>query len=204
MVNQKNFLEIFRLFETKTFKNKKAQFYLIAAIIIVGIIIILSGITNYIVTREKPAKFYDLSQEFKEEGTRVVDYGIYTVSDPRDTIELMENLSEQFAEYSEEKDMETELVFVFGNTTNLTTITYTYQDTGEVRLTIPGSSFGITGTPAKDKQVESRDPSGTFDNVNVTLLGQEYLFDLHEGENFFFVISKNVTETQEVYIASKE
>ena len=86
---------------------------------------------------------------------------------------------------------------------NITTVTYTYQDTGEVRLTIPGSSFAITGTPTKDKQVDSDTPSGTFDEVNVTLLEQDYTFQLHEGENFFFVISKNITETEEVYIASK-
>ncbi len=185
--------------------NQKAQFYLIAAIIIIGIIIILSGVTNYITTKEEPAKFYDLSDEFKEEGTRVVDYGVYS-SDPRSTNELMEDLAEQFAEYTEEKDIETELVFVFGNTTNLTTITYTSQNTGEVRLTMPGGSFAVEGETDKVKKLNSTDPTTSmdFDEVNVTLLEQNYTFQLHEGENFFFVISKNVTDTEELYIASKE
>lgn len=184
--------------------NKKAQFYLIAAIIIVGIIIILSGITNYVITREEPVKFYDLSEEFKEEGARVVDYGVYDTAEPRDTIELIEDLTEQFADYSEEKDIKTELVFVFGNKTNLTTVTYTSQDTGEVKLVMPGGDFSVPGAPTKTKEVRAVTPAGPFDTVNVTLLGQEYLFELHEGENFFFVISKNISETEEVFISKKE
>lgn len=185
--------------------NQKAQFYLIAAIIIASIIVILSGITNYIITKNKPIKFYDLSQEFKEEGARVVDYGTYTTTEPRDTIQLMENLTEQFAQYSEEKDMQTELVFVFGNQTNLTSVTYTSQNTGEVKLTMPGLSSKIPGEATKQKNINSTDPSMLpFDTVNITLLGQEYLFQLHKGENFFFVISKNITQTQEVFIAKKE
>ena len=187
------------ILKKKVKMNKKAQFYLIAAILIVGIVVILAGITNYITTRKAPVKFYDLGNEFKEEGTRVVDYGIYN---SQNTLNLMESLAEQFKDYSEEKDIRTELVFVFGNTEGIRTVTYTTHQTGEVSLTVPGSSFGITGTPQKVANVEDRTPSGTFDEVKVEILEQEYTFELHEGENFFFVISKKTSD--EEYIASKE
>ena len=194
--------------EKRKMLKKKAQFYLIAAIIIIGIIIILASVTNYIVTKKKPVKMYDLSEEFKEEGARVVDYGIYDVAEPRDTIELMENLSDYFAEYSEEKEKGSELVFVFGNSTNLTSVTYTSQNTGEVKLVVPGASYSVPAGTVKKSVVNSTDPSlmmpaPPFDEVNVTLLGQKYEFQLHKGENFFFVISKNATDTDEVYIAKK-
>ncbi len=212
MLNQKNFQEIFRLFgrpERRSFKpskNKKAQFYLIAAIIIIGIIIILSSVTNYIVTKKKDVKLYDLGEEFKEEGARVVDYGIYSAAtEPRDTIELMEDVSGYFATYSEQKEKGSELVFAFGNTTDLKYVTYTSQNTGDVKLVFPtGQNFNVPGAAVKTKNVGSAVPIAPFDTVNVTLIGQEYIFELHEGENFFFVISKNVTDTSEVYKTKKE
>ena len=180
--------------------NKKAQFYLIAAILIVGIVVILAGITNYITTRKAPVKFYDLGNEFKEEGTRVVDYGIYN---SQDTLNLMESLAEQFKDYSEEKDIRTELVFVFGNTEEIRTVTYTTHQTGQVSLTIPGDTFTVPGQDTKQKRVDSNPiTSSDFDEVKVEILEQEYTFELHEGENFFFVISKKTSD--EEYIASKE
>ncbi len=178
--------------------KKKAQFYLMAAIIIIGIIIVLSAITNYIITREEPVKIYDLSEEFKEEGSRVVDKGIYTGVDD------LNNLMDKFSVYSEEKDRGSELVFVHGNKQEIKTVTYTSIKTGDVKLTLPGNQFTIPGPEVKEKQVETRVPDpNLFDEVSVELMGQEYDFELHEGENFFFVISKNSTETDEVYIAKK-
>jgi len=193
-------------------RSKKAQFYLIAAIIIIGIIIILSSVTNYIVTKKKPVKMYDLGEEFKEEGTRVVDYGLYdsNPAETRDTVKLMEALMSNFSVYSEEKEKGSELVFVFGNSTNLTSVTYTSQNTGTVKLTVPGSPSGyeVPAATIKKPTVNSTDPSliippPPFDQVQVKILDQTYEFELHEGENFFFVIAKNVTDTNEMYITKK-
>ena len=184
--------------------NQKAQFYLVAAIIIIGVIIMLASVTNYIVTKKSQVKLYDLSKEFKEEGARVVDYGIYTLTEPRDTTKLMEDLSGNLSVYSEEKERGSELVFVFGNSTGLKYITYTSTNTGSVKLVFPTQQeFNVAGETSKTKKEGDIIPTGTFDEVNVTLLGQEYQFDLHQGENFFFVISKNSTETEEMYIERK-
>jgi hypothetical protein len=187
----------------KLMANKKAQFYLMAAIIIIGIIILLSTITNYVVTRKEPVKIYDLGEEFKEEGARVVDYGIYHDSplETRTPVKLISNLSEYFATYSEEKDPGAELVFVYGNSTNMTTITYTSVPTGEVKLFVGTTDVNIEGDLTKKK--EEKNFVWDTSNVEVKLLEQEYDFKLHEGENFFFVISKNSTETGEIYIAEK-
>jgi len=186
-------------------RSKKAQFYLIAAIIIIGIIIILASVTNYIVTKKKNVKIYDLGEEFKEEGTRVADYGIYNAAtEARDPAELMEDLSGYFSDYSEEKEKGSELVFVFGNTTDLKYVTYTSENTGEVKLVFPtGQNFNVPGDDVKTKNVGSAIPIAPFDQVQVTLLKQTYNFELHEGENFFFVIAKNMTDTEDVYIAQK-
>jgi len=183
--------------------NKKAQFYLIAAIIIVGVIVLLATVSNYIVTRKEPVKFYDLGEEFKEEGARVVDYGFYDATDPRSTAELIESLTDNLTIYSEEKDKGSELVFVYGNKSDITISTYSTIKTGEVSLIVGGTPHTIYGT-GKLNRVKDTITTDVPDQVNVTLLGQEYEFYLHEGENFLFVLSKNITDTNEVYITKKE
>ena len=82
-------------------KAKTGQFYLIAAIIIVTVIIGLSTVTNYVLTKNQPLKFYDLSSEVGEESSRVVDHGIYNAADIQGKIETF--LSD-FLQYSEEKE----------------------------------------------------------------------------------------------------
>lgn len=183
--------------------NKKAQFYLIAAIIIVGVIVLLATVSNYIITRKEPIKFYDLGEEFKEEGARVVDYKLYYESDPRTTTELIEDLTDKLTVYSEEKDKGSELVFVYGNNAEIKIATYSTIKTGEVSLIVGGTPHTISGAEKMTAVRDSVSPVFT-DQVTVRLLGQDYYFDLHKGENFLFVISKNVTDTNEVYITKKE
>jgi len=106
--------------------NKKSQYYLIAAVIIVTIILGASVLTNYIITREEPVKFYDLNQELEQESASVVDYGIYN---ELDILDLIENFtSEYFVEYAEEKDKDIEFVFIYGSKDNVKIATY-FNDT---------------------------------------------------------------------------
>lgn len=175
--------------------SKRGQFYLIGAIIIVITIVGLASITNYAITRKKPVKFYDLSSELSEESSRVVEYGIYN---ERDIPRLIEDFTDNyFINYAEEKEKGTELVFVYGNKNNITVSSYTSEKTGEVGIIYGATKFVHTGG---DKYVANRtsftpEPPGT---IEVGLLGVKYNFNLQEGENFLFVISKKTEE--ETYI----
>lgn len=176
-------------------RNKKAQFYLIAAIIIVGVLVGLASITNYIRTKKEPAKFYDLSEELSEEGSRIVDYGIYN---EKDLSKMMENFTDNyFVQYSEEKVKDSELVFIYGNQNNITVSSYTSENTGTISIDYGTSSFDLTGSEKYSANRTSYIPISPYE-VKVKLLGVEYKFDLKEGENFFFVINRNTTD--ETYI----
>jgi len=174
-------------------RGKKAQFYLIAAVIIVAILIGLASLTNYITINKKPARFYDLSSELDEEGARVVDYGIYN---EENVPERIENFTEEyFVYYSEKKERGSELVFIYGDRENVTVSTYSTENTGTVSVDYGTSSFELSG---EDKYVSNKTsfiPSSTEDFlVKVRVLGVDYDFNLKEGENFFFIINKNTTE----------
>lgn len=175
--------------------EKRGQFYLIAAIIIVGVIITLSSITNYITTRKEPVKFYDLSSELSQESARVVDYGIYKEENVPQRIENFTD--EYFVYYSEDKEKGVELVFVYGDAENITTATFTTQDTGKISVDYGTSSFEVSGTNKYVANRKNFSPAGN--EVKVKLLGAEYNFTIKEGENFFFILTKNMTE--ETYMA---
>ncbi len=175
-------------------RSKKGQIYLIAAIIIIITIIGLASITNYTITGKKPVKFYDLSSELNQESSRVVEYGIYN---ERELPGLIEDFTDTyFIGYSEEKEKGTELVFVYGNKKNITVASYTSEKTGKIDISYGTTSFVHTGT---DKYTANRTtiiPEGSA--ITVKILGGDYNFNLQEGENFLFVITKKTEE--ETYI----
>ena len=175
-------------------RGKKAQFYLIAAIIIVMVIISLATLKNYAITKKEPTGFYDLCTELNEEGARVVDYGIYNA---QNIPQLIENFTDNYLiNYSTEKDRETELVFVYGNENRADATVYRLVETGNVRVT-----HGEKGLTSTNSHRIEKGWLGNFSRgfVNISMLGREYRFDVKEGENFYFIISKNATD--ETYVA---
>ena len=92
-------------------RGKRAQFYIIAAVIIVVVIIGLVGVRNYIRVREEPQEFYDLSEVLSREGTAVVDYGIYNQEDLN--VQL-QGFTELFVDYVEKNKQDVfDLIIVF-------------------------------------------------------------------------------------------
>ena len=177
-------------------QNKNPQFYLIAAIIIVIVIIGLSTVTNYVLTKDQPLKFYDLSGEAGEEGSRVVDYGIYQSKIIPDVIE---EFLKNFTIYSEEKEKDTEFVFIYGNDVEATATTYTTQGTGGAGITYGDQTFMLSG---EEKYVPATQEIQNAEEIGVDLLGKRYNFRLKEGENFLFIISKKRGE--ETYVTGSE
>jgi len=175
--------------------KKKGQFYLIAAIIIVMIIMGIVSVKNYAVTKRKLVKFYDLSEELDEESARVIDYGIYN---EEKIPELIENFTDEYIikkRYIDEKERGTELVFAYGNKDNVTLTTYTSESTGEIIISYGETPFTYTG---EDKYIAQKKDLGGIESIEVEILGVMYNFTLQEGENFLFIISKKTEE--ETYI----
>ena len=92
---------------------KRGQFYLIASLIIAAIIGGLITIENYAITQPEPVKFYDLSQNFEAQTTKIVDYGVYQNKEEVD--KEIKNFTEKFITYATEKDKRLGIVYVFGN-----------------------------------------------------------------------------------------
>lgn len=92
--------------------NKRAQFFLLVAVIIVAVVISLGITANQAIVSREPIDFYDFSYEVKVEIGEVIDYGIYSDFDDDAKIdEFVDLLSESIAD----RDPTAEFVIIYGD-----------------------------------------------------------------------------------------
>jgi len=91
--------------------NKKGQFYLIAALIIISVMVSFMAYQNKIRTAPVSYKIYDLGKELNLETAQVLDYGIY--SNPAQQQTILNNWANNFSAYAGEKSGQEKFVFVY-------------------------------------------------------------------------------------------
>lgn len=161
--------------------NKKAQFYILAAIIIIFVLIGIFVYGNYAKTRNDYTKIYDLGDELRIETGYVYDYGVYNGTD---TDPLIEKWADVYQNYTQ--NIVEDWVFVYGNEEGVTALYFQKEDTGGICVQVGG------GACIPTTEVKSKGHKGTKSAENGTILVNieeyDYTFELNEGENFFFVI----------------
>ena len=170
--------------------NKKGQFYLLAAIIIITVIVGFAAISNY-AKKKSSVKIYDLKDELQIESGEVLEYGVsYSEEDLKKTID---DFIEKYQEYAgKDKD----LYFIFGNTEKIWMITFEEVTKGVIKDTSSGTSINI-----EDVQLWEESLTIKEGKVIATINNIEYEFELKPGENFFFVISQEVEGEQHIVIS---
>lgn len=154
--------------------QKKGQFYIISTLIIIAVIIGLVTAVNYIKKPKEPVKFYDLSEDYEAETTKIVDYGVYSKQNV--PVEI-EEFTEKFSEYAEEKDPNVQIIYLYGDKDNLQVFNY-----GKEEAKVISSS---TGTTIPGGSIE------TMSKINVEYGEQQFSRDVEEKMKYF----KNIKET---------
>ena len=163
--------------------DRRGQFYLIAAVIIIAAIITTVTVSNYIITQPKQTRLYDLGEELKTEGASVINYGLYN---EQDRFKIVQNFADQFKDYTAEQ-LEN-ILFVYGGENNLSIYGFSKKESGEVSITIGGVPFVI---PSGGIEAEPKTFSREGGIVYVkTPKNFTYNFELKKGENFYFIIDK--------------
>lgn len=155
--------------------NKSGQFYLVAAMVVIAIVIGFATISNSSRVTEGSQIIYSIEEKLEIEAGYVLDYCVTNDFPPEDTILQMETFAETFT--NSLKDME--FYLIFGQEGDL--VSYKYFN-------------GIR-----------TDLSHTIVNVNqiqILVDSTEYLFNQTSGGNFHYVIVKE--EGNEKYIAANE
>lgn len=164
--------------------NKKAQFYLIAAIIIIGVILGFAVYKNYAKSNKGNVVLYDLGKELKVETGNVYDYGVY--NNLEDDI-LVENWVSKYYEYSRMQGQAEDWIFIYGNQAGMTAVIFSVADAGSVSIDT-GSGLPISVNILANIKNEEDLGEISDDDVEVSFKGVKYNFELEDGQNFFFVI----------------
>ena len=144
--------------------NKRGQFYLIAAVTIVTMIVVLTSMPIY--TKKKiPEDYKNLGRELEIESERVLDYTTKTGADKDKTLE---NFTKDFENYA---GQESEIYYIHMNESKY--IGYKYVN----GLQTPIISL-----------------SNSSSEINAVIDGNMYDFNLERGRNFYFVIIHEGTD----------
>lgn len=170
--------------------NKRGQFFLVAAIAIIGVVYGLSAVYTSIETPDTDPLVYDLTKEIKYEANTVIDSGVFNA----ETDGKMESNIQNLTDYYGSTNLGSDLILIYGNRSNMTALFYTTQDTGSI-----GVDFG-TGQISHTVD-QTRKFGNTFkippEDDAVTIILDEnqneeirYSFDVKPGEMFFIVLKK--------------
>ena len=163
--------------------NKEGQFYLMAAIIIVAIMVSLTGVSTYVLIHSQPRTIADVSEDLERESYEIIAYG---VRNRADVASMLTNFSGEHSEYFLRKiGNNSNILFIYGNKTNVTVLQYTTNISGEVRL---GSASWKNYKPkVKIKEIKKSELAGQ-QFIDVDFLGNVYSFQLRDHQLFYFIV----------------
>ena len=157
-------------------KNKKAQFYFIAVIVLVSVFLGLVTLRNSAILPHQAGLIPDKG-ELDTEISSLFDYLSHEqIVDQKLVLTNFSNLYIQ--KIGENKDT----FFIFGNN-NLLTLVGNKLD--ETTLSI---DYGLGNESISDNGNFQKDYSFSWDQVNLTLDGIEHEFIFQEGENLYYLI----------------
>jgi len=187
----------------KGMMNKGGQFFLIAAITIIIIIVSVVTISNY-TEKKNEVKLYDLKQEMGIESQQVLDYGTYNNLNSSQMRSLMESFIKSYVNYIEE---EKNIYFIFGNKEEINALGYQEINNESVCIKLnPNEGSQEEGNeciPLAMQETQSFPATaGTINVVVIRIEDNEYQFRLKPGENFYFVIWQKVGGQKNVVSSS--
>lgn len=164
--------------------HRKGQVFLMAAIIIAGLIFALTKISNKGFARQEPEAFYDLADEIGFETKRVLDYGVISGQQTQNAGNV-QTLLNKYAEYVGNEDV----VFIYGDASTVSAIYY------QTLTNVNAISLGSIGVPVPIVLASNTPVEVTLLNTGITVAtvrvrGQDYIFTLKPGQNFYFVLIK--------------
>ncbi|MBS3091441.1 hypothetical protein J4217_03280 [Candidatus Pacearchaeota archaeon] len=168
--------------------DKKGQFFLIVALVIVAVLFSLGIVYNKARTQKEDTKVYELSKELDYEGGKVIDSGVYSGLSREGILNNLTLLASNYAD----SNTDSQFLILFGNSTNVTLVNYTTLDLGSACVETSCATGQIT-----DISNTAVSPDGN--NLTITVSGNEYDFDLRVGQNFYLIVKK--TKANETYVS---
>ena len=176
--------------------NKRAQFFLLAAVIIVAVVISLGVNPNRATVNREPESFYDFSYEVQRETGAVIDYEIYSDFAANANLSEFVNL---LAYDIRDKNPDANFMFVYGSTESGMDVK-NFSSTDENVISdicyggfcqeVRGSVWDFNsnfGTWHLDK-----DDLVNLNNISVKVRGYDFDFPISEHRQVIFIMQKEV------------
>lgn len=177
--------------------NKNGQFFLIMSFIILGLIVGLAAITNS-VNKKIDTRFDYTKDELDFESEKVIDYGASQGFNDANMKQLLTNFAQNYSAYSNADDF----YYIFGTTSEITFAGCKKKSGGQA--IIESSS----GTPLSTLSIiqgscnQMQSNTLSFPPANIVLKAGDtkFPFTLRAGQNFYFVVSKEMEG--DIYVAA--
>lgn len=185
--------------------DRRAQFFLLAAVIISAIVISLGVVSNRATVNREPESFYDFSYEVKREVGAVIDYHIYSDVEGGPLTDFIGLLSEDI----KDRDPDANFLFLYGDNETMYLrnegTESAYVDDNEYR----GAGAIVVSTLCRRGSCKSiRGETGDFDEdtgegtldikgaseVIVTIGDYDYSFPISEYRQVIFIIQKEIKD----------
>lgn len=196
--------------------RKKGQFFILAAVILAGIIISLGIVTNYVQVNREPENFYDFSYEVSKESGVVLDHQIYYGFDDDDNLT---NFVDLLARDVRDKDPDVNLIFIYGNNEGMVLRNYGSESVGTEDGEVSGGGGSVISTITACLEdscysIYISQLAETFEDtewdiimeledgaesIDITIRNQEYTFPVSEHKQVIFIMQKDVED--ETFIA---
>ena len=180
--------------------GKRGQFFLVAALVISGILIGLATIYTKVDAPKENTAVYDLSQELNYESLQVIDQGVFTGL----TQEQLNNQIINLTAYYVAKEPNKEFVVVYGDSDSITVNRYSKSDAGNAGISTGGRLTSETIQINQNTQ-EQLNPSQEELGKKVCLKffnDREVCYNLRQGQNFIAGVS--FTDKNQSYVAVGE
>ena len=169
-------------------KNKRGQFYLVTVVLLIGLFVgVLMLQNNY--KKEKNVTLEDLNKEISLEKNKLLDHVAYNNLDPSSTNAVFNQFSN---EYSNKIGNTKNILFLFGNSTNIKIIGKIQED----NIFSYNNGTNTTGLNAGDISVDLT----SLSNISILIDDYQYPFSFSTTQNIYYIIRHDYNN--EVHIIS--
>ncbi len=169
--------------------NERGQFFLVATFIIIGVLLGLTTIVNYVNVKESKEYFYDLAKEVGDENKELMDYSAYSEENVLDlTSDFLFNYSDYIGS--------DQFISVYGNSSDLYGMHFKEESLGVVGIDTGGEWVTV---PVQRKTGKEANVSLQGEEIKVIIDNSTHTFEMKKGYNFFYIVIKE--DEDEVLVA---
>ena len=199
MVTNKRNIRDVSVINFKNKMNKRAQFFLLAAVIISVVVLSLGVTTNRAIVNREPDELYDFNYEVQRESGASLDYSIYTEIEGSE--DELDRFVELLARKAKDKNPDVNFIIIYGSSVSGITIITRWEETDSESVIVYGGIYiYIYDEEIQIEPLNAEDLIG-LDEISIEIGDQEFSFPITEYYQIVSIIQKEVED--EIYITTK-